>query len=202
MNLSLFLAEVVLVATSFLATNLDNLLILVVIGGANPHRSAVLLGFLASSASILLIAALGVLLGEVLDAGLVGYLGLVPLGLGLYGLISRSASSSSTEGDTWVVQGASALASFVSAYALLLSNSGDSLALLLPLLADTQPSLLPVAFLTWLGMSLVWLMLVHLIGENRRLAVLLERKAAPYLPWVMIAVGTYILLDTATDVLV
>jgi len=74
-----------LVTGSFVATNMDNLLILVVLLGANSRRkSAVLLGFICSAIAVISISALGVAVGSMLGANLIGYLGVVPLLMGIH----------------------------------------------------------------------------------------------------------------------
>ena len=73
-----------LVAGSFAATNVDNLILLVVLMGAEPSRRvSVVLGFLSAAACVLVIATLGALVGTGLDPALLGYFGLVPLGFGI-----------------------------------------------------------------------------------------------------------------------
>jgi cadmium resistance protein CadD (predicted permease) len=72
-----------LVAGGFIATNMDNLLVLVMLLGANARRrSAVLLGFLCSAIAVICVSALGVAVEGMVGPGLIGYLGVVPLLLG------------------------------------------------------------------------------------------------------------------------
>ena len=79
-----------LVAGSFAATNVDNLILLVVLMGAEPSRRvSVVLGFLSAAACVLVIATLGALVGTGLDPALLGYFGLVPLGFGIVLLYRR-----------------------------------------------------------------------------------------------------------------
>jgi hypothetical protein len=63
-----------LVGSSFVATNLDNLVLLVVMLGADAqNRAAVVLDFLTSAICVLCIAAIGAVIGANLDPGLIGY---------------------------------------------------------------------------------------------------------------------------------
>ncbi len=197
MEITQLLTITVLVTSGFLATSLDNLLILVLLYGAARSRLAVMLGYLASTAIVMLLAALGYLLGGMLDADLVGYLGLIPLALGVYALLRPNKL---LHANTDVESGQSGFAGyFVTSFTLMLSNSGDSLALFLPLLADTGRAWFPFLFLVWLLAALAWASFAWLLGSKHALAELIERRGAKLIPWVMIGVGCYILMDTATD---
>ena len=197
MEITQLLTITVLVTSGFLATSLDNLLILVLLYGATRSRLAVMLGYLASTAIVMLLAALGYLLGGMLDADLVGYLGLIPLALGVYALLRPNKLLHANTDVEWGQSGFAGY--FVTSFTLMLSNSGDSLALFLPLLADTGRAWFPFLFLVWLLAALAWASFAWLLGSKRALAELIERRGAKLIPWVMIGVGCYILMDTATD---
>lgn len=184
-----------LVVTSFVATSLDNLLILVLLLGGTRRKLRVLAGFFASIAALMVVSALGYLLGEFLDAGLVGFLGLIPLCMGLHALW-RPPTLEHTDAEAGLAGSGSG---FVVSFSLMLGNSGDSLALFLPLLADTGSRYFPLLFVVWAVCALAWAGLACLIGSNRSLAELIERCGARLIPWLMIFVGSYILLDTGTD---
>ena len=85
---------VLLVAGSFAATNTDNLILLVVLMGANPEaRPAYILGFLSSAFAVLAIATLAAMVGAAIDPGLLGYMGLFPLLFGIYLLVRARRAS-------------------------------------------------------------------------------------------------------------
>ena len=84
-----FAALVTVVGGGFVATNLDNLLILVGLLGAARRRGAILVGYMAASLSVLIVALLGGLVGGLIDPAMVGYLGIIPLLMGGY-LLSRA----------------------------------------------------------------------------------------------------------------
>ena len=192
-------AMFVLVSSGFVATNLDNLLLLVVLQASSRQPLLVLAGFLASSAAILLVASGGLLLGSMLDPSLVGFVGVVPLGLGCHALWQRRLADLDRVPEQLDDAGQGAASIFINSTLLMLSNSGDSLAIFLPLLADTSVHLLPAVVVTWLLAALLWAWLAHRISGNRSLAATLERLGARWLPWMMIVIGSYILLDTITD---
>jgi cadmium resistance protein CadD (predicted permease) len=197
------LALVGLVASGFIATSMDNLLILVVLLGANAkRRSAVLLGFMISSIAVLCASVVGVLVGAVVGSAFIGYLGIVPLLLGCY-MLYRA----------WRGNGQSAVASdlptnrtepgiWLGTFFLMFSNSGDSIAVFLPLIAESGRSALLLIVCSYLAMSILWAGLCYFISGQPELAKRIEKRAEKIIPWIMIGVGLYILADTATDTLV
>jgi cadmium resistance protein CadD (predicted permease) len=192
-----------LVASGFVATNVDNLLILVILLGANgKRRSAVLLGFIASAIAVICVSALGVALGSLVGASLIGYLGLVPLSLGSYMLYTawRGGTQGAEQVDVVANRGEPGI--WFSTFVLMFSNSGDSIAVFLPLLAESGRTSLLLIICTYLMMALLWACLSYLISGQPSLAKRIEKRAEKIVPWVMIGVGAYILFDTATDTLV
>lgn len=192
-----------LVGGSFIATNMDNLLILVVLLGANANRrSAVLLGFVGSAIGVMCASILGLAVGSVVGAQLIGYLGLVPLLLGCHMLYQAWRGKQHDEPQVDALANAAEPGIWFSTFVLMFSNSGDSIAVFLPLLAESGRSALLVIICSYLVMALLWAALSYLISGQPSLARRLEKRAEKIVPWVMIGVGTYILLDTATDTLV
>ena len=203
MHTSELIAFVGLVAGGFVATNLDNLVIMVILLGSNPGRSAaVLLGYLVSAICVIVVATIGVLLGALVDPGLIGYLGLLPLSLGIWQLwqqrrgragavLPEDDPTRGTEGQTW-------LGSFL----LMFTNSGDTVALFLPLLAESSRLAALWVVSLFLLLALGWAVLSRIIAGEPRLARQIEAGGTWLVPWIMIAVGCYVLLDTGTDTLV
>ena len=189
-----------LVGSSFIATNLDNLLLLVVLQGANRRRrTLVLVGYLTSAVLVVLVSAIGVMIGEILDAGLVGYLGLVPLLLGCRMLYLAWMSEHDTQEEVETMSSETAAGLWLGTTGLMMGNSGDSIAVLLPLLADTNKAGEWLIVVIYLAVALLWAALAGLISGQRHLALRLELGGEKIVPWIMIGVGLYILLDTATD---
>lgn len=192
-----------LVVGSFVATSIDNLLILVVLLGANAkRRSAVLMGFFIATVAVMCASALGLLLGSLVGAGMIGYFGAVPLFLGCHMLYKAWSSSGHESLDIVGADGSGGRAIWFSTFILMFSNSGDSIAVFLPLLAESNGAALLVIVCTYVLSAVVWAALSCLISGRRELAVRIEARAEKIIPWMMIGVGIYILMDSSTDTLV
>jgi len=192
-----------LVVGSFVATNMDNLLLMVVLLGANAkRRSAVLLGSICSNIAVISVSALGVAVGSMLGAGLIGYLGVVPLLLGCHMLYKSWAGQHTEDEAVASLSNSTEPKIWLSTFVLLFSNSGDSVAVFLPLLAESGRAAILIIVCSYLAMAVLWAGLSYMISGQRELARRIEHRAEKIIPWMMIGVGIYILMDTATDTLV
>jgi cadmium resistance protein CadD (predicted permease) len=191
--------EIVGVAlTAFVSTNTDNLVLLSMLLGQRGQRGLpVLSGYAAAMAALALLGiAVARLADELPDAAL-GYLGLIPLAMGLVrlrrALLPPSAAEAHAPGRAL---------GFAGVAVLMLSNGSDTLGVLLPLFAETPEPLTYVIALTVVSASLFWFALARAIGRHpwvRARLVAVERWLVPIL---LIMVGLYILVDTPTDTLV
>ena len=189
----------ILVVTTFVVTNLDNLIILVFMLGQFPNaRLYVLAGFVVSVILVIAVSSIGILIGTMVNPGIVGYLGIAPLAMGVYLLFQQLTSASAKPDKTPSTVNASARIGLTTVV-LMFSNSADSIAVLLPLLAESlsTPTILIVTI--YLFTSLVWCGLSITIASNRTLAQRISNAGEKLVPWVMVAVGVYVLSNTGTD---
>ncbi|MCR9085379.1 MAG: hypothetical protein NXH97_01410 [Rhodobacteraceae bacterium] len=173
----------------YFGTNIDNALVLIACLAGHDHgrRRAVIALFCAG----LLVLLVSLVLSEALDdfgAWPLNLLGLAPLTLGLWGLWSG-----------WDGAHAAKHTGTLAMIGLTLSNSTDSLATMVSLLAERPDYVrLPVAAGYIAGMlammAVVGLLLNRLAGAER-----LKRWAGRIGPLVMIGFGLFILADTAGD---
>jgi cadmium resistance protein CadD (predicted permease) len=201
-----FAAIVAVSATTFAATSLDNLLILVGFQTSNsvPTRS-ISLGFLAATTTMIGVA---LALAAAADEGLpfaVGYLGLAPIAIGIYHGVrafrpdreeEEGADSASREG----VARKRAVAGFASVFLTMLANSGDSLLVFTALIADTKRQADLGILATVLVMAAAWVWVARWLSGHPRFREPLRGFARFGLPILLIGVGLYILTDSPTDV--
>lgn len=180
-------------AFAVIATNLDNLAVLVALL-LTSNRPRVLGGYLAAQA-IVLVLALAIAEGaEETMPGWAGYLGFIPLVLGLVGVWRQWRGVG--EGDMPV---AAASGTLLASTILFLGLSTDSLAVMAPLLADSLPVFRITASvgagLAILSLGLIGLVLAKGAHASGGWVTKLEKLG----PYAMIAVGIYVLSNTGTD---
>jgi cadmium resistance protein CadD (predicted permease) len=180
-------------AASFVATSFDNLLILVGLLGASYERKQVASGYL-SGMLLVAIAAAGLSMAtHRLPAAALGYLGLIPIGLGLWHLLQLRRPSARRDearraGGVWPVA------------LVTVAASGDSLATFVALLSDSVTALAIPILATFAAGSLGWLALARFLSTHEGVVRILRRWGVYLIPLLLIVIGTYILLDSHTDV--
>jgi cadmium resistance protein CadD (predicted permease) len=187
----------ILVASGFAATNLDNFLLLVgwmLSGRASSGR--LLIAYAIAVVAVLLASLAFGLSANAIPVNYIGYLGLVPVVLGLKLLADQLRGRSqglSSQGTGGFSVGAIATTWF--------SNSVDTMLVFAPLLADSNATTDRTIVPAYLAMAVAWFLAARLFSKR---AARLRRvvMAAQWLtPLIMIAIGFYILDNTLTDVI-
>lgn len=185
---------------SFVFTNLDNLILAVITLGAGQDRTwPVFAAMISASLMVLVVSGIAVAIGSAVDAGLLGYLGIAPIGIGLYTLFYAGRNPPIPAEEASAVGQGNAVAIWLGTAVLLFANSGDTLAILLPLLVESNRASAVVVALSFLGCSVLWALLARALASQPLLVGRLQRGGERFMPWVMIVVGIYILLNTGTD---
>ncbi|WP_170532944.1 cadmium resistance transporter [Ruegeria atlantica] len=184
-GLSAFMAQIL--------TNLDNLAALLALSLVSGAKRAVF-GFLLAQGVVIsaaLLLALGV---EDVVPHWAGYLGLIPLSLGILALI-RQRRGTETETHANLDTGASVIMVTL----LFISLSMDTFAVLAPLLADSAPTF-RTAGVIGAVLAALSLATVALLGAKAPfMSGTLARRLERLVPYVMICAGLYILSNSWTD---
>lgn len=188
-----------LIASSFAVTNLDNLALLVGWLLTDPgHRRQVLAGHLLGMFTLGLIA-FGFGLGaNFFPVESIGYLGLIPIGLGakgLYDLVRRRRDAQVSGVEHRNPVGPLGIA------ATQIANGLDTVLVFGPLLADSEVGVDLVMVVGFAAMAFLWFGLASLLQRQAARLSVLERASHWITPFVLIGVGLYILDNTSTDVL-
>ena len=191
------LTVVGLSAASFVSTSLDNFTLLLGFYGDERYaRGRVLFGYLASTAGMVLLAHAVAAAVETAPSHLLGYLGVIPLGLGLIGVYRLLRPGPSSERPPRVEA-----RGFLAVLAVMMANSGDTLAVFVSLFADTAEGLEVWVLLTAAGMAAAYALVARRLVERSAAADLLRRYTRVLLPFLLIGIGVHILSNTPTDVM-
>ena len=193
------LAQVGIGVAVFAATNVDDILLLSAFF-SDPHlriRSIVAGQFLGIGA--LVAASVGAALTALaIPEGWTALLGLVPLGLGLHRLRAVRLTVTSTEADAQQIRAAENAATWGASSQVLavagvtVANGGDNLGAYIPLFASARGAI-PVYAIVFALMTTLWCAIGYLLVNNRLVATHLRRYGHVLLPYVLIALGLYIL---------
>jgi cadmium resistance protein CadD (predicted permease) len=187
---STLITALLLASVAYATTNVDNLLIMATLASGRASRSTVVRGFVLASCGVLLISSLASFIESVVPTAVLGYLGLVPISIGVYLLLSTSATDDETpsRATTWP-----AIAG------LLLANSGDTVFALGPLFAESDEAARIGLAAGFVIIAAAWLVLILNLSSRAARSATLRRLGHRLAPWMMILVGLYVLSDTATD---
>lgn len=179
-----------LALVAYAATNIDNFIALIGLSAKGSTARPLVLGFSLSATAILALAVSFSLLSYVIQPGLLRYLGIVPIAIGIRLLTTANAESAAP---------AAIQMTATSVFAFLAVSSMDTVATFGPLLAESEPVVRVSIVVGYVVMAsaMLWGVLHVSRAANRLLQN--NRFVLMLAPLVMISVGVYILLDTGTD---
>ncbi len=209
LNSSQLLVEALSVASvaaiSYVSTNFDNLAILSVFTVKPGYRSFyVRMTFVLVCVTVLLVSLL--LAKAAASSGLAGhirYLGLIPVGLGLFQLLRLMLDRTSSDGaDLDDQPAAMGFPAYVGFALVLLANSGDSVSVMTPLLADLKPTLVLASFGAAMIVAMAMTWFANILTRHPVSRATLEKLAKWALPFLLIVIGVLILTNQPSDIFV
>ncbi|QSJ17498.1 cadmium resistance transporter [Nostoc sp. UHCC 0702] len=201
-----FISVITTGITAFIATNLDDLVILTLFFSqvnATFRPQHIVIGQYLGFCTLVMISLIGFLGGLVLPAHWIGLLGLVPITIGLNGLLSlNSDSSSPKELETESVD-ASTFAIFMSPQtysvtAITIANGSDNVGIYMPLFANTVLSELLVIIGIFMLLVGIWCYIAYKLTCQSALANLLTHYGTNFVPFILMGLGVFIILDSAS----
>lgn len=193
-------SELLIAGLAFLAfstTNLDNVLLLVGFA-ARPGQpfAAVAGGALLGVTAMLALLVAAAVLADFVPMLWLGWLGLIPLAMGLRELARLGTTVGAADPDgTDAVRPIGA----VGVAGVMLAHSGDSFGALAPLFAETRRALLPLIATVVLVVTGLACGLARWIVSHPRVGPAIRAVAPRLVPFVLIAVGLYVLTNSPTD---
>ena len=186
---------------AYLATNLDNLTLLGALLARYQNRVwTVSLAYLACMLILGLVSFWIGLAAVYAPVEYLGFLGFIPISIGLVGLIQfrRGAEEAITENGVSLGNGTSI---FFAALLSQLGNGADTVATFAALFADSTAAADVLIALCILVMSILFVMVAIYAVRHPALSKWIERYANRLMPYILIIVGAYIVANTATDLL-
>jgi cadmium resistance transport/sequestration family protein len=198
--------------TAFVATNLDDIVVLVIffsqVNTTFRRRHIVggqYLGFMV----LLLLSVPSYFGGLVLPKAWVGLLGLLPIWVGISQILDKDAenpevkavSSEVASGKkvsilTWMTSILNPKTYQVAAVTV--ANGGDNLGIYIPLFASNSLPRLAVIVSVFLILVGVWCWIAQRMTQQRAIALILARYGHRIIPFVLMGLGLYILVDSGT----
>jgi cadmium resistance transport/sequestration family protein len=191
--------------TAFTATNLDDILILLLffsqVNAVFRRRHIVFGQFLGFTALVL--ASLPGFFGRLIfPPDWIGMLGLLPIAIGLSRLLNPETDDSEAEAELEQSEN-SFFSSFLSPQtysvaAVTVANGGDNIGIYVPLFASNTLESLAVILAVFFAMVGVWCYAAYRLIQMRAIADTLTRYGNQLVPFVLIGLGMAILVKSGT----
>jgi cadmium resistance protein CadD (predicted permease) len=186
-------AAIGLAAVLFVATNIDDIFILLALFSNPSFRPAqVIAGQMVGMALVIALSVAGALLALVIAPAYVGLLGLVPLALGIVKLVRKDTA----DDDNTTPEATSGALRILAVTAITVANGADNIGVYVPMFATAGRIHVAIYALTMLTLTAVLCWVAHALIQHPKLGPPIRRFARPVTPFVLIALGIYILVES------
>lgn len=194
-----WLPLIALGAAAFVATNVDDSLVLLLFFGDRRFRARHVFAGQALGVGLLVLLSLaGALLALALAVPerVVGLLGLLPIALGVRQLIERrrGAADAATPAPV-VARGEPGWRRAAAVAGVTLANGGDNVGVYVPLFATRSPWETTLIVAVFGVMLAVWTFGAYYLARRSVAAARLQRVSGALMPWVLIGLGVVILAE-------
>ena len=188
--------------TSFAATNIDDIAILMLFFAQNTtfRPKHIVVGQYLGFTALILISLPGFFGGLILPRNWIGLLGLIPIAIGLSNLVNWGDASDEVEAETELDE--DAIASFLppQAYAVAavtFANGGDNIGVYVPLFANSNLGSLAIIVGIFFLLVGVWCYAAYKLTQQGAIADVLTHYINYIVPVVLIGIGAFIVLESS-----
>ncbi|MBC7970586.1 MAG: cadmium resistance transporter [Verrucomicrobia bacterium] len=199
-------------ATSFIATNIDDIVILMLFFAqvdATFRPKHIFIGQYLGFTVLVALSLPGFFGGLVVPKEWIGLLGLIPIAIGIKQLLDHQTNGTESQTVTEALYypeaaqsnrfGASLFAPpTVQVATITIANGGDNVGIYVPLFASSSLPSLSIILAVFFVMVSVWCCIAYQLTQHPMVAQVLTRRSSAIVPFVLIGLGLFILLDSET----
>lgn len=203
--MSWFVKTAIASITSFVATNIDDIAILMLLFAQlntqfRPRH--IVIGQYLGFTALIGISLSGFFGGLVVSQQWIGLLGLIPIAIGLSSLLNQEQDSL-PEFETQTQHSQDAMTTFFSPQtysvaAITFANGGDNIGVYVPLFASSNLESLAIILAIFLLLVGVWCYVAYKFTHQRAIAHVLTRYSNHFVPFVLIGLGAFIVLEAGS----
>ncbi|MEU8380717.1 cadmium resistance transporter [Streptosporangium sp. NPDC048865] len=185
-------------AAVFAGTNVDDIIILTVLflasrAGGVPRPWQIVAGQYAGIAALVAVSAAAALGLAVVPDRWVGLLGLVPFGMGVWGLVRAWRARRAGNGGDESPRVASGVLSIAG---VTIANGADNISVYTPMFRTIGPASSAVTVAVFAVLVAVWCVTASWLGSHGKVIALVERAGAWLVPVVFMAIGAVIVAES------
>lgn len=198
---------------AFVATNIDDIIILLLFFSqvdANLRRQHIVVGQYLGFTFLIVASLPGYFGGLIVPREWIGFLGILPIAIGVKQLISREKETTQVQtvnSDRSLASASNSIVSFLSSIlnpqtykvaAVTVANGGDNISIYIPLFAGSKLTSLAVTLGVFFFMVGVWCAIAYLLTRQPTIAYVLTRYGKNIVPFVLIGLGLLIMYERGT----
>ncbi len=200
--MELIIGTVGIAIAAFTATNIDDILILTIFFAQVDDKFRprhILIGQYLGFVALILASLPGYFGGLIIDHKWIGLLGLLPIAIGIKHLFKHQEEVT-VQTCAIPEQGKSPLIAPQSYHvaAVTFANGGDNIGIYVPLFASSNAISLSITIATFLILIMVWCYAAKSISSHHAIAKFLSQYSDAIVPFVLIALGIYIIYESET----
>lgn len=194
--------------TAFVATNIDDVVILMLFFAqvnATFRRRHIVVGQYLGFTALIVASLPGFFGGLIVPRTWIGILGLVPIAIGFSQLVNREKNDPEVQAVSTDVNRTKAnlFTSLLSPQthnvaAVTFANGGDNIGIYVPIFASSDLLSLGVILSVFFLLVGVWCYVAYLLAHQQKIARVLTRYGETFVPFVLIGLGIYILIESGT----
>lgn len=176
---------------AFAATNIDDIFVLTLFfAQKNLRRWHVVVGQYLGLAGLITISLVGYFARLIIPQTWIGLLGLAPIAIGIKKLMDwqrEKENDTATQNHT---------ASVFTVATVTFANGGDNIGIYVPLFANSDAPALFITLITFAALIAVWCVVGYYVGNHPAVNRIVDRYGHILVPFVLIGLGIYIILDS------
>ncbi|MCW5314897.1 transporter [Nostoc sp. KVJ3] len=191
-------------AIAFIATNIDDIVILLLFFSqinASLRTRHIVIGQFLGFTVLLILSLPGLFGGLVLSKNWIGLLGLLPISIGISSLVNQEEDSSKEVVAETEETEASIITSFFSSQvysvaAVTIANGSDNISVYVPLFASSNLENFVVIIGLFFILLGIWCYAAYKLTKYRVIADILTRYVNNFVPFILIGLGAFIILES------
>jgi len=192
-----WLGTVMVGITSFAATNIDDILVLIIFFGQtneNFRPRHILIGQYLGFIALIIACLPGFFFGLIIPKIWIGLLGFLPIAIGINHLLKSDHESTDIKAVTTDFSNSQ----IIKVAAVTFANGGDNIGIYIPLFASSDAISLGIILSTFLIGIALWCYVAYLLSRQPAIAHFLTNYGHRVMPFVLIGLGIYILVESET----